>query len=268
MANLKEGSSGPEVTKLQQWLKDKGFDPGAIDGRFGPGTEAAVIAFQRSEGLVADGIAVRGTLAMLAGAPPLPEEQPQDVTHQATVDQVAKMCPLAPVGNIKKHLPEVLSALKQRALGDKEMVLMAIGTIRAETGRFEPLSEFKSRFNTSPNGHPFDLYDNRKDLGNRGQPDGAAFKGRGFVQLTGRANYQKFSAQLGLGNGLVDNPELANDPKIAADLLALFLKDKEGRIRDALLHDDLPAARKLVNGGSHGLTEFSEAYRIGKALLG
>jgi hypothetical protein len=35
-----------------------------------------------------------------------------------------------------------------------------------------------------------------------------------------------------------------------------------------LLHDDLPAARKLVNGGSHGLTEFSEAYRIGKALLG
>ena len=100
------------------------------------------------------------------------------------------------------------------------------------------------------------------------QPDGSAFKGRGFVQLTGRANYQKFSAQLGLGNGLVDNPELANDGKVAADLLALFLKDKEARIRDALLDDDLRTARKLVNGGAHGLTEFSEAYRVGDALLG
>ena len=72
MANLKEGSSGPEVTKLQQRLKEKGFDPGVIDGKFGPGTEAALIAFQKSEGLAADGIAGPRTLAELAGeaAPP------------------------------------------------------------------------------------------------------------------------------------------------------------------------------------------------------
>jgi len=268
MANLKQGSSGPEVTKLQQRLKDKGFNPGRIDGKFGPGTEAALIAFQKSEGLAADGIAGPRTLAKLAGEAVPPAETLQDITDRVTVDQVAKMCPMAPLGNIKKHLPEVLAALKQRGLGDREMVLMAIGTIRAETGRFEPISEFISRFNTSPNGHPFDLYDGRKDLGNRGAPDGSAFKGRGFVQLTGRANYQKFSTQLGLGNGLVDNPELANDGKVAADLLALFLKDKEARIRDALLDDDLRTARKMVNGGSHGLTEFSEAYRVGDALLG
>jgi len=268
MANLKEGSSGPEVTTLQQRLKDKGFDPGAIDGKFGPGTEAAVIAFQRSEGLLADGIAGPRTLARLADAPMPPDEPPQDITDQVTVDQVAKMCPFAPLGNIKRYLPDVLTALKQRGLGDRQMVLMAIATIRAETGRFEPISEFTSRFNTSPNGHPFDLYDNRRDLGNRGKPDGSTFKGRGFVQLTGRANYQKFSGRLGLGNGLVDNPERANEAKVAADLLALFLKDKEARIRDALHDDDLRTARKLVNGGSHGLTEFSGAYRIGDALLG
>ena len=67
MANLKEGSSGPAVKKLQQQLKDKGFDPGHIDGAFGPGTEAALIAFQKSEGLAADGIAGPRTLAKLAG---------------------------------------------------------------------------------------------------------------------------------------------------------------------------------------------------------
>lgn len=268
MANLKEGSSGPDVTRLQQRLKEQGFDPGAIDGQFGPGTEAALIAFQKSEGLAADGIAGPQTLARLAGESTAATQPPQDITDQVTVNQVAKMCPSAPLGNIKKYLPNVLTTLTQRGLGDKPMVLMAIGTIRAETGGFEPISEFRSRFNTSPNGHPFDLYDNRKDLGNRGAPDGNAFKGRGFVQLTGRANYQKFSVQLGLGNGLVDNPELANDAKVAADLLALFLKDKEGRIRSALLEDDLATARKLVNGGSHGLAEFSAAYRIGDVLLG
>lgn len=267
MANLKEGSSGTEVTKLQQRLKDKGFDPGHIDGQFGPGTEAAVMAYQKSEGLLADGIAGPQTLAKLAGEPAPPEHLLQEITGQVTTNQVAKMCPFAPLGNIKKFLPDVLSALKQRGLGDKQMVLMAIGTIRAETGRFEPISEFRSRFNTSPNGHPFDLYDNRRDLGNRGEPDGNSFKGRGFIQLTGRANYQKFSGQLGLGTDLVDNPELANDAKVAADLLALFLKDKESRIRAALGDGDLAAARKLVNGGHHGLSEFSEAYRIGDALV-
>jgi peptidoglycan L-alanyl-D-glutamate endopeptidase CwlK len=268
MAILKGGSAGPEVTELQQRLKEQGFNPGSIDGKFGPGTEAALIAFQKSEGLAADGIAGPRTLARLADEAAPPAEEREDITDTVTVDQVAKMCPLAPIGNITKYLPDVLAALAQRDLGDREMVLMAIGTIRAETGRFAPISELVSRFNTSPNGHPFDLYDGRKDLGNRGAPDGSAFKGRGFVQLTGRANYQKFSVQLGLGNGLVDNPELANDGKVAADLLALFLKDKEAKLRDALLDDDLRTARKLVNGGAHNLTEFSEAYRVGDALLG
>jgi peptidoglycan L-alanyl-D-glutamate endopeptidase CwlK len=50
-------------------------------------------------------------------------------------------------------------------------------------------------------------------------------------------------------------------------LLALFLKDKEQRIRDALDSDDLATARKLVNGGSHGLDDFSDAYRIGERAL-
>jgi peptidoglycan L-alanyl-D-glutamate endopeptidase CwlK len=47
----------------------------------------------------------------------------------------------------------------------------------------------------------------------------------------------------------------------------LFLKSKEAKIRDALLEDDLARARKLVNGGSHGLREFTESYRIGAAIM-
>ena len=268
MENLKEGSSGAAVTKLQQRLKEEGFDPGVIDGKFGPATEAALLAYQKSEGLTADGIAGPRTLAALKlGAATVPLDQPPpDITDTITVDQVAKMCPGAPLGNIKKFLPGVLNALKARALGDKQMVLMAIGTIRVETGRFEPLGEFQSRFNTSPNGHPFDLYDGRKDLGNRGQPDGSLFKGRGFVQLTGRANYDFHGAAIGVPD-LVDDPERANEPDVAARLLASFLKTNERRIKEALLVNDLAGARRLVNGGSHGLEDFVETFRIGQHLL-
>jgi len=47
--------SGPVVLSIQQKLKAAGFDPGAIDGEFGPHTEAAVVAFQLSKGITADG---------------------------------------------------------------------------------------------------------------------------------------------------------------------------------------------------------------------
>src|SRR5260370_6256316 len=65
MPLLRQGSSGPDVTVLQQKLKDLGFDPNGVDGNFGPGTKAAVIAFQQSKGLQADGIAGPATLAAL-----------------------------------------------------------------------------------------------------------------------------------------------------------------------------------------------------------
>jgi len=272
MSVLQEGSNGSGVLELQNALAKKGFDPGTIDGNFGPGTEAAVLAFQRSESLTPDGIVGPETRAALGLSQDTKEEVSvkllQDVTASVTVEQVSKMCPDAPLGHIRIHLPNVLKALSEVALGDQAMVLMAIATIRAETAGFEPISEFKSRFNTSPNGHPFDLYDNRNDLGNQGRPDGASYKGRGFVQLTGRFNYTKFDKELGLGGKLVNDPELANDPKVAAQLLAAFLKSAEKRIRAALREGDLAAARKAVNGGSHGIVPFREAFLTGSKIIG
>ena len=151
--------------------------------------------------------------------------------------------------------------------GDKNMVLMALATIRAETGNFTPLSEFQSKFNTPPGGPPFALYDNRTDLGNQGPPDGANFRGRGYIQLTGRSNYAVHGAAIGLGNQLVTNPALANQPDIAGKLLASFLKAHESGIRAALARNDLATARRLVNGGSHGLQQFTDAFNIGKTVI-
>ena len=65
MPVLKLGSSGTEVTSLQQRLKELGFDPNGVDGIFGGGTQAAVIAFQRANKLEPDGKVGPGTAAAL-----------------------------------------------------------------------------------------------------------------------------------------------------------------------------------------------------------
>lgn len=53
---LRMGSQGASVVELQRLLLAHGFNPGAIDGIFGPQTQSAVMAFQRSRGLTVDGI--------------------------------------------------------------------------------------------------------------------------------------------------------------------------------------------------------------------
>ncbi len=264
MTTLRRGTRGADVRRLQERLKEVGFSPGAIDGDFGPATDAAVMAFQASEGLLADGVAGPRTLAALdIGVAPDPPLAIEDVT----VDIVTEMFPGTPPANIEANLPFVLDALVDADLADKPMVLMALATIRAETGRFLPIDEGRSRFNTSPGGHPFDLYDNRGDLGNQGPPDGERFKGRGYIQLTGRDNYRRIGAKIGLGDALAEGPERANEPRTAARILAAFLGDKERRIKEALLRDDLRTARRLVNGGSHGLERFRRCYRTGERLI-
>lgn len=64
-ATLRRGSAGEEAKRLQEMLKSLGHYSGGIDGDFGPGTERALKAFQRAEGLSVDGVAGPATLARL-----------------------------------------------------------------------------------------------------------------------------------------------------------------------------------------------------------
>ena len=188
---LKRGSSGAAVVVLQLRLEELGFDPGGIDGNFGPGTERAVRAFQDINGLTVDGVVGDTTAAALDFDP---DAEIPSGFEGVSVTAVSRMfSPHTPLKNIREHLPNVLGALVDSELRDQKMVLMALSSIRAETEGFEPISERQSKFNTSEGGLPFDKYDNRKDLGNQGPPDGERFKGRGFIQLTGRFNYDRQS---------------------------------------------------------------------------
>jgi Predicted chitinase len=227
----------------------------------------------------ADGFMSRAFLRAaedLVGVAPAPSALPAavpvplmggDITGLLGAELVAKMFPVTKFSSITSNLPFVLAGLRSRLLGDKPMVLMALATIRAETEGFVPIDEGASHFNTRA--APFDLYDAGTKigfrLGNTQAGDGARFKGRGYVQLTGRSNYTRISKQIGVD--LVANPPLANDPATAGAILAQFLKNAEGAVRSALANNDLVTARRLVNGGSHGLDRFRDAYERGQAAL-
>ncbi len=264
---LKQGMVGIPIVALQRKLKALNIlnRDSKIDGDFGPGTKAALVAFQKQMDLTPDGEAGPQTIQALGISPEVIKHSLDTMLFSA--ERVSQIFHDAPRRNVETYLPLVLSSLEKLELGDRDMILMALATIRAESAGFEPISEFQSEYNTDPGGRPFGKYDFRPELGNNGVGEGDRFKGRGFVQLTGRANYTQFSQALGLGTQLVDNPDLANDPSIAADLLAHFLKAKEDRIRVALYLSDLITARKAVNGGTHGMDRFEAAYNQGQALI-
>jgi hypothetical protein len=173
-------------------------------------------------------------------------------------------------GTIQMYLPDILKALTARSLNDTDMLMMALGTIRAETAGFRPIDEGVSKYNTTPVGtkgrHLFDKYDFKSDLGNSHVGDGALYKGRGFVQLTGHDNYRRIGPQIGID--LIADPDRANEAAVAAAVLAQYLKNKESSVRRALEKNDLAHARRLVNGGSHGLPEFKQAFAAGRKYLG
>ena len=268
MKQLARGQRGDEVSRLQALLCLARFDAKPIDGIFGRGTEAIVKDYQRAKNLPVNGQVDEDCQRALGLDQPDETKVPTPVIDALTVDKVARMFSRhTPRRNIERFLPPVLAALREAEMDDRELVLMALSTIRAESEGFEPIDEQVSRYNTSDGGHSFDLYDDRASLGNRGRPDGERFKGRGFVQLTGRSNYEGFSIALGLGSELVDRPERANEPELAARILAAFLKEKRSAAKYAILGRDLRTARKLVNGGSHGLDRFEDAFRTGEQLL-
>ncbi len=267
---IQPGDAGNAVKTIQLRLHELGFFQGLVDGIYGNITAGAVAAFQRAQDLTPTGSVDHLTLQALGydvdNAPPA---NPSPASGPViSVPTVAKMFPDVPLVNIQKYLPLVLQALGQLGLGDLPMVLMALATIRAETGNFSPIDEYQSKYNTAPGGAPFGLYDFRKDLGNNAPGDGARFKGRGFVQLTGKNNYFRYSQEVGLGDQLLKTPGAANESVIAARILAAFLKDHEAEIRNALAQGNLTAARKAVNGGTHGLEQFQIAFQKGSSLVG
>ncbi len=101
-------------------------------------------------------------------------------------------------------------------------------------------------------------------LGNTQPGDGFRYRGRGPIQITGRANYKKYGDLLGVD--LVGNPDLAATPQFAFSTAGLFWK--RNGLNDLADVEDFITITKRINGGLNGLADRQKYYNVAKSVLG
>jgi predicted chitinase len=239
-------SSGPQVRKLQQRLKALGYDVGSVDGVFGPSTDRCVKAFQDDHGLAADGLVGPATTAALVSAKHVDGARHAARAAQFTPEQLAALlgCKAA---NVRRYWPPLRSALAEQGLSDEASAIAAIATVATEVPDFAPINEFGG------SAYFKKMYEGRRDLGNTRPGDGVRYHGRGFIQLTGRANYRGYGKKLGVP--LEQKPDLALDPSVAGRVLAAYMRDRG--IGTLAARGDWQGVRRAVNGGLNGWDRFS-----------
>ncbi|KPF74573.1 hypothetical protein IP68_12500 [Blastomonas sp. AAP25] len=129
-----------------------------------------------------------------------------------------------------------------------------MGQLSHESGRFRYMQEIASGA----------AYEGRRDLGNTQPGDGRRYKGRGPIQLTGRANYRTVGARLGLP--LEAQPEIAADPAIGLRIALDYWQSR--KINTAADADDIRRVTRLINGGTNGLADrIEETTRARRVLI-
>ena len=123
---------------------------------------------------------------------------------------------------------------------------------KVESAGFKALKEYASGAE----------YEGRTDLGNNQPGDGVRYKGRGFIQLTGRDVYRKMTKYFNAGIDFEAQPELVEELEWAAKSVLYFFNVYKGyRFKDPSYNwDDCVAVTKVVNGGTNGLAQRQAAY--------
>ena len=154
------------------------------------------------------------------------------------------------------HLSRLLQACAAQGITDRSHVAYVLASAHWESRMGEAMTEFASGA----------AYEGRQDLGNTQPGDGVRFKGRGYVQITGRLNYQRYAGLLGVD--LTAHPERAADPEVAARICADSMAN--GRFTGRRLSQfgadgayDFARARQIVNGHDHaaGIAAIALRYR-------
>ncbi|MEM6900203.1 MAG: SH3 domain-containing protein [Pseudomonadota bacterium] len=109
------------------------------------------------------------------------------------------------------------------------------------------------------------VYANRIGNGSEASGDGYRYRGRGFIQLTGRANYRDIGSQI--GKNLEGNPDIvATDPTIAVEVSAAYWDSRNiNQFADA---DDVYKVTKLINGGFNGIEDRIRLLSRAKSIWG
>lgn len=107
-------------------------------------------------------------------------------------------------------------------------------------------------------------YEGRADLGNTQPGDGTRYKGRGLIQLTGRANYRRIGARIGLD--LEGSPELAAEFPAALETALVYWADR--RLNQYADADDSEMITRAINGGLNGYADRLRYLSLAKSIWG
>ena len=274
---LKNGSKGEDVKKLQEKLGVEAI------GTFGPKTEAAVKAWQKANGLKDDGVVGDATWSKLFG----------ETAPEATVIKEDVVIPSGGPLNIEKlkgHIPDVVLAqipetAKKFNITNNLRLAHFLAQCGHESGGFKAVSEnlnysadglkkifgkyFPGNLNESYARQPEKIasrvYASRMGNGDETTKEGFKFRGRGYIQLTGKSNYTNFTKFI--GEDCVSNPDLVATKYPLASAGFFFDSNKLWSICDKGSDDaTVTAVTKRVNGGTIGLPDrikhFKEYYNL------
>jgi putative chitinase len=270
---LKNGSTGEDVKKLQTKL---GL---TADGSFGPGTEAKVKAWQAANGLIADGIIGDASWAKMFGTAPVasaPVVIPPSSFKLAALkghvpDAVISQIPdTAAKFNITTplRLAHFLAQCGHESGGFKavsENVNYSADGLKKIFGRYFP-GNLNESYARQPEKIASRVYADRMGNGNEASKDGFKFRGRGYIQLTGKSNYTAFAKFI--GEDTVGNPDLVATKYPLASAAFFFDSNKLWSICDKGADDaTITAVTKRVNGGTIGLADRIKHFKEYYALL-
>ena len=267
---LKNGSNGDDVKKLQAKL---GL---AADGIFGPGTEIKVKEWQAANNLTADGIVGDGSWGKM-----FPSEGSTPVAVPASFFKLAAL---------KGHVPDsVISMIPDTAVkfGIINPLRLAhfLSQCGHESGGFKAVNEnlnygakgllgtFPKYFNAAtaaqyerkPEMIASKVYGGRMGNGPEATKDGYKFRGRGYIQLTGKDNYSAFDKFV--DEDILGNPDLVATKYPLMSAAWFFNKNGLWSICDkGATTEVITAVTKRVNGGTIGLADrikhFNEYYAL------
>ena len=273
---LKIGSKGEDVKKLQAKLGT------TADGSFGPGTEKLVKEWQTANGLTADGIVGDGTWSKM-----FPTTQPVQVVKEDVVIPTSSEFKLQ---NLKGHVPDAVIAqipdtAKKFNITNPLRLAHFLAQCGHESGGFKSVSEnlnysadglkkifgkyFPGNLNESYAKQPEKIasrvYGSRMGNGDESTGEGFKFRGRGYIQLTGKQNYTNFAKFI--GEDTVSNPDLVATKYPLASAAFFFDSNKLWSICDKGSDvATVTAVTKRVNGGTIGLPDrikhFNEYYNL------
>jgi putative chitinase len=274
---LKKGDNNENVKLMQQKL---GIEPAVTN--FGPKTEAAVKEWQAKNGLTADGIVGPATWAKIMGeGAPIPA---------APVQPVANVGGLK-LDKLKGHIPDaVIQMIPDTAAKFQINTPLRLAHFLAqcghESGGFRVTQEnlnysakglagiFKKYFPTEAAATPYarqpqkianKVYANRMANGSEASGDGFKFRGRGYIQLTGRDNYTQFGKAI--GEDMAANPDAVSSKYALLSAAWFWSKNGLNKLADAGSTDaTVTSITKRVNGGTIGLADrikhFKEYYHL------